>query len=300
MKPADPLDGLLPPAPPGRDLPHHDRHREELLAIVGSEHIPGHRRPVPVWLAPLGAALAVIVLVAGVFVLPGLLGGTPHGGSAAPTVPGHPAASERRGPPIRLTKSYLVNSPVSQLMVQGDVSLVSITGASRSTISITAHLAYRGGAPQATHRVSGHTLVLGYTCPSRSRSCGVSLGLTVPRGIGVFVGMDVGQIRLSGLSGIIDAHVGTGQIQASGMSGSQITLTMGAGMISAEFTVPPRLIAAHAGTGSVAVRVPSGTAYKVTAGTQVGSVRITVPQAADSPHVIRATTGTGTVAVTGS
>jgi hypothetical protein len=50
----------------------------------------------------------------------------------------------------------------------------------------------------------------------------------------------------------------------------------------------------------VAVRVPSGTAYKVTAGTQVGSVRITVPQAADSSHVIRATTGTGTVAVTGS
>lgn len=50
----------------------------------------------------------------------------------------------------------------------------------------------------------------------------------------------------------------------------------------------------------MAIRVPSGAAYKVAASTQVGSVRITVPQAADSSHVIQATTGTGTVTVTGS
>jgi hypothetical protein len=46
--------------------------------------------------------------------------------------------------------------------------------------------------------------------------------------------------------------------------------------------------------------VPPGTACKVTASTQAGAVRITVPQAAAAAHVIQATTGTGTVAVTGS
>jgi hypothetical protein len=298
VKPANPLGGLLPPAPPGRDLPHHDRHRRDLLAVVRSDHVGVRRWPVAPWLAPLGAALAVLVIVAGVFVLPGLLGGTRHGGGTT-SVPGHAVAGARHAQPVERTENYLVRSDVSLLMVQGDVSAVSITGASQGTISITAHLIYRGGAPQVTRRVGGRTLTLGYTCPSRSRGCGVSFSLTVPRGIGVFVGVEVGQIRLSGLSGNIDAHTGVGQIQASGMSGQQITLTTGTGMISAGFTAPPRLIAARSGIGSVAIRVPSGTAYKVSASTQVGSVRITVPQAADSSHILRASTGTGAVTVTG-
>jgi hypothetical protein len=148
--------------------------------------------------------------------------------------------------------------------------------------------------------VTGHKLDLGYTCPSRSRDCGVSFDLTVPRGIGAIVRVGVGQIRLSGLSGTISAGTGIGQIQASGMSVPQIALTTGTGMISAEFVTPPQQIYAHSGIGSVAIRVPSATAYRVTASTQIGSVRVSVPRAAVSSHVIRATTNTGTVRVTGS
>ena len=51
---------------------------------------------------------------------------------------------------------------------------------------------------------------------------------------------------------------------------------------------------------AVAIRVPSGTAYRVTARTRIGSVRVSVPRAAAAAHVIQATTGTGTVTVTGS
>ena len=299
MKPADPLGGLLPPAPPGRDLPHHGRHRGDLLAVVSER--TGKRRWPAAWLAPLGAALAVIVIVAGVFVLPGLLGGSRSSGQPG-TGPasGPPAASDgKHGPPIQRTESYLVSSAVGQLKVQDSVGGVSITGANRSTISITAHLVYRGGAPVITRRRTGRTLELGYTCPARSRNCGVSFDLTVPRDLGAIVDLEVGPIRLSGLSGTISAHTGVGQIRASGMSAQRVALNTGTGMISAGFTAPPQLIAAHSGVGSVAIRVPSGTAYKVTASTQVGSVRITVPQAAHSSHIIRATTGTGTVTVTG-
>jgi hypothetical protein len=122
----------------------------------------------------------------------------------------------------------------------------------------------------------------------------------VPRGVRAVVSLGVGDIRLTGLSGVISAGTDIGQIQASGMSGRQLALRTGTGMISAGFTVPPQLVRAHAGTGSVAVRVPSGTAYRVTASTQVGAVRITVPQAATSPRVIRASTGIGTVTVAGN
>ena len=296
MTPADPL-GSLPPAPPGRDLPQHDQHRGELLAIVRSEAGTRHRRSAPPWLAPLGAALAVLVIVAGVFVLPGLLGGSRHGGG---TSPGHGAAGGQHATLIRRTESSLVSSPVTGLVVRGSVGNVSITGGDRSTVAITAHLVYRGSAPVLTRRVTGGVLDLGYRCPSNSRHCGVSFDLTVPRGLGMTVRLQVGQIRLSGLSGTITASTGVGQIQASGMSGPRVRLTTGPGMISAGFTAPPQQIVARSGVGSVTIRVPSGTAYRVTASTQVGAVRVSVPRAAASSHVIQATTGTGTVTVTGS
>jgi hypothetical protein len=296
MTPTDPLGSLLPPAPPGRGLPRHDQHRRELLAIVRSEADTRHRRPVPAWLAPLGAALAVLVIVAGVFVLPGLLGGSRHG--AGPS-PGPPAAGGQHATLARRTESSLVSSPVTGLVVQGSVGAVRITGGDRSTVAITAHLAYRGGAPVITRQVTGGVLELGYRLPS-CRDCGVSLDLTVPRGLGVTVRLGVGQIQLSGLSGTIAASTGVGDIRARGMSGSRVRLTTGPGMISAGFTAPARLIFARSGIGSVTIRVPSGTTYRVTASVQTGSVRVSVPRAAASSHVIQATTGTGTVTVTGS
>jgi hypothetical protein len=296
MTPADPLGSLLPPAPPGRDLPQHDQRRGELLAIVRSEADTRHRRPAPAWLAPVGAALAVLVIVAGVFVLPGLLGGSRHD---AGTSPGPPASGGQHTTLIRRTESSLVSSPVTGLVVRGSVGAVSIAGGDRSTVAITAHLVYRGNAPVITRQVTGGVLDLGYRLPSCS-DCGVSFDLTVPRGLGVTVRLGVGQIRLSGLSGTIAASTGVGDIRASGMSGPRVRLTTGPGMISAGFTAPPQQIFARSGIGSVAIRVPSGTAYRVTASTQEGSVRVSVPRAAASSHVIQATTGTGTVTVTGS
>ena len=299
MKSADPLGGLLPPAPPGRDLPHHGRHRGDLLAVVRSEHTSERRWPVAAWLAPLGAALAVLVIVAGVFVLPGLIGGSRHGGATGPAPPAHPAAGAH-AKLIRHTERSAVSSAATGLVVRGSVGAISITGGDRSTVAITAHLVYRGGAPVITHGVTGGVLDLGYRCPSGSRDCGVSFDLTVPRALAVTVRWGIGQIRLSGLTGPVDVHTGIGQIQASALSGLLIRLYTGTGMISAACTSPPRLLVANSGVGTVTVRVPSGTAYKVAAGTQVGAVRITVAQAATSSHVIQASTGTGTVAVTGN
>jgi hypothetical protein len=299
VTPADPPGGLLPPAPPGRDLPHHDRHRQELLAVIRSEHTGERRWPTVAWLAPLGAALAVIVLVAGLFVLPGLLGGTRHGGGTAPGGPGHPAASGgRHGTLVRRTGSSLVSSAVTGLVVQGSVGTVGITGGDRRTVSITAHLVYRGAAAVITRRVTGGVLDLGYRCPARSRDCGVSFDVTVPRDLGVTVRWDVGQIRLDGLAGPITARTDVGRIQAIGLSGPRIRLSTGTGTVSAGFTAPPREAVVTSGVGSVTIHVPAGAEYQVDASTRVGSVRVAVPRAAGSGHVIEATTGAGSVTVT--
>lgn len=302
MKPADPPGSLLPPAPPGRDLPHHDRHRGDLLAIIGSEHTGGHRRPVGAWLAPLGAALAVLVLVAGVFVLPGLLGGSrssvqPGTGPAS----GPPVASGgRHGPLIRRTESSVVSTAITGILVRGSVGAVRIIGADRSTVAITARLVYRGSAPVVTRGISRGLLNLGYRCPPSARDCGVFFDLAVPRALAVTVRWGVGDIRLGDLAGPVQVHTGIGQIQASAVSGPLIRLDTGTGTISIGCTSPPRLLVANSGVGAVTVRVPVAVPYRVAAKTQVGSVRVTVPRATASGHQILASTGTGTVTVTAS
>ena len=301
MKPADPLGGLLPPAPPGRELPNHDRHRRELLALTGAEHPAGRRWPATTWLAPLGAALAVLVIVAGVFVLPGVFGGTRHSGGTTPAASGPPAAGGgRHGAMLRRTENSLVSSALTGLFVRGSVGAVSITGADRSTVAITAHLAYRGSAPVVTRQVTGGVLALGYRCPAGSRDCGVSFDLTVPRALAVSVRWDIGQIRLDGLTAPVLVRAAIGQIQATGLSGPLIQLYTGTGMISVGCTAPPRRLVAGSGVGAVTIRVPATVPYLVTAKTQVGSVRVTVPRAAASGHKISASTGTGTIAITGN
>jgi hypothetical protein len=193
-----------------------------------------------------------------------------------------------------------VSSAVTGLVLRGDVGTVNITGADRTTVAITAHLAYRGTAPVISRGVTHGLLNLGYRCPARSHDCGVSFDLTVPRALAVTVHWGTGEFRLGGLTGPVYVHTDVGQIQASGVSGPLIRLYTGPGMISVRCTAPPQLLVASSGVGEVTVRVPVTVPYRVTAKTQVGSVRVTVPQAAKSGHKIYASTGTGTVTVAGS
>jgi hypothetical protein len=160
-------------------------------------------------------------------------GGSRHGTGSSP---GHPAAGGGHATLVRRTQSSLVSLPVTGVVVRGSVGTVSITGGDRSTVAITAHLVYRGSAPVLTRRVSGGVLDLGYRCPSRSRNCGVSFDLTVPRGLSTTVQLAVGPIRLSGLSGTITAHTQVGSVRLSvpraAASSHVIEATTGTGTVT--------------------------------------------------------------------
>ena len=79
MNPIDELAGLLPPAPPSRDLPGHARRKADVLAAVAADATTGRPRPVlrrPAvlrWLVPASAAVvvALVALLAVVIPWPG-------------------------------------------------------------------------------------------------------------------------------------------------------------------------------------------------------------------------------------
>ena len=300
MKPADPLGGLLPPPPPARDLPDRDRHRRELLAAVRVGPAARFRAGAAGWLAPLGAAVAVAVILAGVFVLPGLFGGAKHTGSSTVTASAHPAAGgHHRGSWQRRTENYLVSTAVRTLVIHDGVGSVSVTGQDRGTVSASAHAAYRGRAPAVIRQVRRGVLELFYRCDIDS-PCYVSFDVAVPRAVDVIVDSAVGQIRLTGLAGTVVAYTSTGSIQASALSVRQAQLTTGTGSITAGFMAPPRRIVAAAGVGSVTIRVPASARYQVAASAQTGSVAVAVPRTASSGHIIKASTGTGTITIANS
>jgi hypothetical protein len=298
MKPADPLGGLLPPPPPARDLPDRDRHRRELLAAVRVGPAARFRAGAAGWLAPLGAALAVAVILVGVFVLPGLLGGARHTGPGTVTASAHPAAGGGHAPGSwhRRSENYLVSTAVRTLVIHDGVGSVSVTGQARSTVSASAHLAYRGGVPVVGHLVRRGALELFYRCDTGS-TCRVSFDVAVPRAVNVIVVSAVGQIQLAGLTGTVKAYTATGPIQAGALSVRQAQLTTGTGSITAGFMVPPRRIAAAAEVGSVTIRVPASARYQVAASAQTGSVAVAVARTASPGHIIKASTGVGTITI---
>jgi hypothetical protein len=293
-----PVTGL--PAPPGpRELPDLPRHRRELVAMIAAGR-PAARGPR--WAIPLAAAAAVIAIAVTAAALFPLLGHrtAPAGASGHGTAPGPPVPAARctapAGTQCEHTERYTVGTPVRALAVSDDVGTVTVTGSSRRSVLVTERQFYRGLPPQSRHSVSGGQLTLGYTC--RSRDCGVSYDIQVPRSMRVQVSTGTGAIWLRSLAGPADATADVGNVHGQGLAGREVGLRTDVGYISAAFAVAPARLLAKADTGSVTLTVPGGTRYAVTATAGLGAVRVGVPRSASATHVIQASADVGAVTIT--
>jgi hypothetical protein len=308
MSSPSPHSGLLSEPPRERELPDRLRHRQELLAIIAADR-PGprpHRRAVPrlgQWMLPLAAAAAVTAIVVTATALAPASSGHRTGHGSAPARP--PATSQTASfPPCAVltpgqchrTASYVVTAALRALTVSDPVGAVTITGSSRSSVSVTEHASYSGDPPLTRSTVSDGTLALSYRC--HRADCGVSYDIEVPRSLAVQVSTGVGSIRLSWLAGQVRATAATGSISGQSLSSRVADLVTSLGSVDAVFTAVPDRLGATSQTGSITLQVPGDASYAVRAGSSLGSVSVGVPQSASSHHVIVARTNLGSVAVT--
>jgi hypothetical protein len=320
VNPIDELASLLPPAPPSRDLPHHDQHEADLLALIGAE--PAAGAPRPSWLAPSAAAIAVACVVAIVAIaavaLPSLSGsgGTPGSRPSGPGPAGKsgaPAAGSR----LTVTRHWTVPAgSFTSVVVSTSNGPVTVAGGPAKSATVTATPSYRGTAPMISYRVADRALTVRARCP-QEQHCQVALQLQVPAGVPVRAATDLGAVRLTGLTsgavadsqlgniylsrvaGLVTAETELGHVSATGLTAYRATLTTAEGSVDAAFSVAPELVTASSQLGSVTLQLPSGTSYAVTASAQMGSTSVRVPQSAGSPHVVKATSQLGSVTVTG-
>ena len=194
----------------------------------------------------------------------------------------------------QMSASYTVSSPVSSLVVNGGVGTITITGSQRSTVSVSEQVAFSHSPPAMTRDLTGNTLTLEYECSN----CGVAYDIQVPRGLAVKVTSGTGEIRLSSLSGSVDASSNVGAITADDLSSAEASFTSGVGTIDATFTAAPVTVHAAASLGSVTIRVPGAVPYQVNipAG-ELGTSAVSVPRSATSHHVIDASSNEGVVMV---
>jgi hypothetical protein len=194
-------------------------------------------------------------------------------------------------------QTFQVSSPVTALIVATHIGDVTITGSSRSTVSVTEQIAYSSTPPAITRSVSGGTLTVGDGC-SLQLACGVAYIIAVPSTVTVTATTDTGAIRLSGLAGAkVTAKVDVGFIDATGLSVTAASLTTDVGGITATFTKAPRTLTAATKTGAIALHVPAAASYQIAASTVVGKTTISVPQHSGAASTITATTDLGTIKI---
>jgi hypothetical protein len=191
---------------------------------------------------------------------------------------------------------YRISSPVSTVVVISHVGDITVTGGSGSSTSVTQQATYSKTPPVTTRTISGKTLTVTYACPSQV-VCAVAYVVQVPRGVTVRAQASAGAVRLSGLAGNVTATAKVGFIDATGLSGSSVSLTTDGGGINASFTAAPATLQAVAHIGAINLHVPGTVSYKVSADARVGKADVGVRQDSSSGHVITATTDVGAINV---
>jgi DUF4097 and DUF4098 domain-containing protein YvlB len=211
------------------------------------------------------------------------------------------------------TSSYSVTGRIGALVVNDHLGSVHVTGGATGAVSVTEHISYRHAAPATTHQVAAGTLTLDDHCPA-NETCGVTYDIRVPASTSVQVNDAAGVLQLNLLTGPVTAHTNAGDIEVSRLSGpieltdhagsirgdvssTRAILRSSVGSVVVRFTTVPFSVTATTGVGAVTLTVPGGVAYAVDAHTSVGSTHIGVAVLATSPHVIAASTRTGSVTI---
>jgi hypothetical protein len=223
------------------------------------------------------ALLAVSALVAGCGALPKLGAGT-HNPSPA---------------------VFTVSARVTSLVINGGSGSISVTGSSRSTVSVSQQVTYSGKPPAASHVLRGTTLTLSYTC-QKELVCGVSYTVQVPAGVAVSASTGAGAVTLASLAGTVTAHAGAGLITAVDLRSAAATFNSSAGGVVATFSAAPRSLSASTSVGPITLTVPGSVGYRLSTHTVVGTSTITVRRSSSSAHEISARSDLGSISVSPS
>ncbi|MBF8185342.1 DUF4097 family beta strand repeat protein [Nonomuraea sp. K274] len=201
------------------------------------------------------------------------------------------------GPSHQDTVSYQVTDKVAKLRVDGHAGDTVVTETDGTAIRVVETLRWHGDdKPKAEHKVEGDALIVTYDCPSDWGSCGVDYKIEIPKGLPVDLDSGSGDITLRDLTGDIEVFVGSGDVDAAGLTGKKVSAEAGSGNVELVYTSAPDDAKVEVGSGDVVLKVPD-VAYDVSTDTGAGDAEVTVKTDGSSPHKISLASGSGDLSV---
>lgn len=197
----------------------------------------------------------------------------------------------------RTTEGFELAAP-DRLEVDTDGPVTVTARADGGTTVLVARRVTRGlqrpdlAVATTTAATGGSTLRLTGSCPAFfGLWCEVAYDVAVPPSTVVVVHADRGGVRVTGITGRVeasssaggvrltdvtgdvDASSSAGSVTATGLRGATVGARSSAGSVRLRFATPPEAVAVRSSAGAVEVVVPrDGTAYKVDASASAGSV----------------------------
>lgn len=193
-------------------------------------------------------------------------------------------------------QAFTVSARVTAVVINGGSGSIDVSGASRSTVSVSQQVTYSDKPPAVSHVLRGTTLTMSYTCPTQL-SCGVSYTVQVPAGVAVSVSAGAGAVTLTSLAGTVTARAGAGLITAVDLRSRVASFTSNAGGVVATYSAAPRSLTAKTNVGPVTLTVPGTVAYQVSTHTLVGTSTVTVRRSTSSAYSISASSDLGSVSI---
>ncbi|MEU5871914.1 DUF4097 family beta strand repeat-containing protein [Glycomyces sp. NPDC047369] len=204
------------------------------------------------------------------------------------------------------TRTEEFNRAVSAVDVTADIGDVQLDAARGTALEFRLESAWRGGEPETTEDWEGDALTVRGECDDGRLlgldidQCQTNYTLGLPAGAAATADTGVGDIRLDGLDGDVDAITGVGSIHGTNLRTADVTVENGVGDVDLEFDEVHGDIAIDAGAGDVVITVPDdGTTFDLQIDGGVGDqdIRIATDPNADADYVISVTSGVGSVTV---
>ena len=234
---------------------------------------------------------------------------------------------------------FVVTDPVNRVVVSVDSGRVEILAGSGVSVEVERTLSFGDERPRVEHGLTNGVLEIEADCPGSlftlGDPCSVDHIVRVPAFVDVEIDLGAGTVRVSGLESVVLADTGSGSIELVDLGGRvtaetgsggivlerisatveistgsgsirgtdltslQMTARTGSGSINLDFGVAPDRVELETGSGSVTAVVPAGS-YRLDLNTNSGSTTSAgITEDASSPRTIRATTGSGSIRVTG-
>jgi hypothetical protein len=153
---------------------------------------------------------------------------------------------------------------VDHLIVNGQNARMTVIGSPTATeVTATAHVKWAGGAqkPTVSQQVTGGTLALGFACGKNDGDCGVQWDVTVPAGVNLDAATTNAAIRLTNLTGTVNAKTSNAAINAAGLGSGDTVLRSTNGPIDATFVGGPKNITVTTTNDPINVKTDGKTKY---------------------------------------